>query len=93
MSEVMSWAEIEAAFDGEWVLIEDPETTRSHEIISGKVVFHSSDRAEAYRMLNELRPVHPAVMYVGATPTDMVFALCASSLTLWGVSFAFRCRP
>lgn len=75
MNEVMTWAEIEEAFDSEWVLIEDPETTRSHEIVRGMVVFHGSDRAEAYRMLNELRPLHPAVLYVGATPTDMVFAL------------------
>ena len=72
MNEVMIWAEIEEEFDGEWVLIEDPDATRCHEIIRGKVVFHSSDRAEAYRMLNELSPAHPAVMYVGATPTDMV---------------------
>ena len=27
MNQVMTWEEIEAAFDGEWVLIEDPETT------------------------------------------------------------------
>lgn len=75
MEETMTWAEIEEAFDGEWVLIEDPETTCSQEIISGKVIYHSSDRAEAYSKLNELRPVHPAVLYVGSTPTDMVFAL------------------
>ena len=75
MDKVMTWAEIEAAFDGEWVLIEDPETTFSQEIIKGKVVFHSRDREEAYWKLTELRPSHPAVLYVGNPPTDMVFAL------------------
>ncbi|MDE2780192.1 MAG: hypothetical protein OXI91_11030 [Chloroflexota bacterium] len=75
MDKMMTWAEIEEAFDGEWVLIEDPETTCSQEIISGRVIYHSSDRAEAYSKLNELRPVHPAVMYVGTTSADKVFAL------------------
>ena len=75
MKEVMTWAEIEEAFDGEWVLIEDPETTLFHEIIKGRVVFHSRDRAETYWKLTELRPDHPAVLYVGNAPTDMVFAL------------------
>ncbi len=75
MEEVMTWAEIEEAFDGEWVLIEDPVTTLSQEIIEGRVIYHSSDRSESYKKLNELSPVHPAIIFVGPPPTDTVFAL------------------
>ena len=75
MNEVMTWAEIEEAFDGEWVLIEDPKTTPVHEVIGGRVVFHSPERSEVYRKLTELLPIHPAVLYVGNPATDMVFAL------------------
>lgn len=75
MNEVMTWAEIEEAFDGEWVLIEDPETTISQDIIKGRVIFHSYFRAEAYKELNRTNPVHPAIIYVGEPPMDTVFAL------------------
>jgi hypothetical protein len=44
MDKVMSWAEIEATFDSEWVLIEDPELTPMLEIIRGKVVFMARTR-------------------------------------------------
>ena len=75
MDKVMSWSEIEETFNGEWVLIEDPEVTRSQEIIRGKVLFHSKGRAEIHAKVMELRPLHPAVMYVGDTPKDLAFAL------------------
>ncbi|MDE2842500.1 MAG: hypothetical protein OXN21_03860 [Chloroflexota bacterium] len=75
MSEVMTWAEIEAGFDGQWVLIEDPETTGAQEIINGKVIFHSQERQEVYSKLFELRPHHPAILYVGEAMRDKAFAL------------------
>ena len=75
MDKVMSWQEIEEAFDGEWVLIEDPETTELLEIIRGKVIFHSKERSDVHGKLLELRPIHSAVMYVGEPPKDLEFAL------------------
>ena len=75
MNEVMTWEEIEEAFDGEWVLIEDPELTRSLEIVGGKVVFHSAERKEVYKRMRELPELCHAVRYIGKLPQDMVFAL------------------
>ena len=75
MDTVMSWPEIEETFNGEWVLIEDPEVTRYQEIIRGKVLFHSKDRAELHAKAMELNPLHPAIMYVGEFPKDLEFAL------------------
>jgi len=75
MSKVMTWAEIEAEFDGEWVLIEDPELTSLLEVIGGKVVFHSTERKEVYQKMKELPELCHAVRYIGKLPEEMVFAL------------------
>lgn len=75
MDKVMSWPEIEETFNGEWVLIEDPEVTRYQEIIRGKVLFHSAERSAVHAKVRELNPLHPAIMYVGEPPPDLEFAL------------------
>ena len=74
-SSLMSWKEIEDAFDSEWVLIEDPELTNSQEIIKGKVVFHSKDRGAVHDKARELRPLHPAIIYIGGLPEGWEMAL------------------
>ena len=43
MSEAMSLAEIQARFESEWILVEDPETTEALEVTRGKVLWHSKD--------------------------------------------------
>ena len=75
MNEVMTWAEIEAAFDGEWVLIEEPETTPMIEIVRGKVVFHSKDRKEVNKKMKELDLRYFAVMFMGDPPKDLEYIL------------------
>lgn len=49
MTEIMRVAEIQAKFESEWVLIDDPETDESLEVKGGKVLWHSKDRDEVYR--------------------------------------------
>ena len=56
MSEVMSLGEIQTCFKSEWILLEDPDTTESLEVKSGKVLWHSKDRDELYSKARELRP-------------------------------------
>lgn len=75
MSEVMSMAEIQARFESEWILLEDPETTETLEVKSGKVLWHSKDRDEVYRKARELRPKHSAILYTGKLPEDMAVVL------------------
>ena len=75
MSEVLTWAEIEAAFDSEWVLIEDPEMTGSLAIIQGRVIFHSKSRAEIHETMMELPKLNHAVIFVGQPSVNVVFAL------------------
>ena len=75
MDTVMTWAEIEAAFHGEWVLIEDPELTSSPEILGGKVIFHSKSRAEIHEKVMELSRLNYAIIFVGQPDQNMVFAL------------------
>ena len=75
MNEVMTWEEIEAAFDSEWVLIEDPEMTGSLAIIQGRVIFHSKSRTEIHGKIMELPNLNHAVMFIGQPSVNVVFAL------------------
>ena len=74
-AEIMTYAEMEAAFDGEWVLIGEPELTPMNEVVRGAVHFHSENRDEVYReaMRRSLKRV--AILYIGARPTDVDFLL------------------
>jgi hypothetical protein len=46
---LMSYAEIEKRFDSEWVLLENPETTKMLKVKRGKLLWHSKDRDEVHR--------------------------------------------
>jgi len=77
MDTVMSWAEIEETFKGEWVLIEDPELSPVLKVIRGKVIFHSKDRAEISVKMAELTRVNHALKYIGGLPEGMEMILRA----------------
>lgn len=75
MDEVLTIAQIEAQFESEWVLIEDPQTNEALEVQSGKVRWHSRDRDEVYRKAVELRPRRFAMLYTGRMPRDTAIVL------------------
>jgi len=56
-------------------LVENPKVNKDLEVIRGKVVWHSKDRDEVYRKAIELRPKHPAFLFTGKIPKDMVIIL------------------
>ena len=74
-AEIMTYAEMEAAFDGEWVLIGEPELTPMNEVIRGTVHFHSISRDEVYREAMQRSLKRVAILYIGARPTDVDFLL------------------
>lgn len=49
MSDVLTIDEINKRYPEEWVLIGDPVTDDSLEVLSGTVLFHGKDRQEMYR--------------------------------------------
>lgn len=75
MDTIMSVAEIEAQFQSEWVLVENPETDENLEVQSGQVRYHSKDRDEVYRKAVELRPHRFAMLYTGTIPEDTAIVL------------------
>jgi hypothetical protein len=75
MTDMMTKAEIEAQFVGEWILVEDPETNAALEVLRGRVICHSKDRDEVYQAALARRPKHCAVLFTGTTPPDMVIVL------------------
>jgi len=75
MDDVLTLAEIEAQFEAEWILLEDPQTNKSLEVQGGKVRYHSKDRDEVYRKAVELRPKRFAMLYTGKIPKDTAIVL------------------
>jgi hypothetical protein len=65
MDELLTVSEIKSRYPGEWVLVENPVTDKSQEVLSGKVCYHSRDRDDFDRKALALRPRHTAVIYVG----------------------------
>ncbi len=45
----LTYAEMEARYDGEWVFVADPVQDDSLEVLSGTVIAHSPDRDEMHR--------------------------------------------
>lgn len=74
-AETMTYAEMEAAFDGEWVLIGEPELTPMNEVVRGAVHFHSTSRDEVYREAMRRSLNRTAILYIGTRPTDVDFLL------------------
>ncbi len=71
----MSVQEMEARFDGEWILVSEPETTDALEVIKGTVLHHSKDRDEVYRRAVESRPKRYAVLFTGKMPANTAIVL------------------
>ena len=93
MDEVLTLAQIEAQFQSEWVLLEEPQTNEALEVQSGKVCWHSKDREEVYRKVVEMHPKRFAILYTGKMPEDTAIVLCRSPSTRGraGLSFARSC--
>ena len=75
MDDILTITQIEAQFESEWVLVEDPQTNAALEVQSGKVRWHSQDRDEVYRKAVELRPRRFAMLYTGKMPKDTAIVL------------------
>jgi hypothetical protein len=75
MDQIMTIEQINAQFDSEWVLLEDPLQNDNLAVQGGKVLHHSKDRDEVYRKAVKLRPKRFAVLYTGTMPPDTAIVL------------------
>jgi len=68
--------EIERAYLNEWVLIDQPTTDETQNVLGGYVLFHSQDRLEVHARAMELPiPVNIAIWYIGEIPEDVLYLL------------------
>lgn len=70
MAALLSVQEIQVRYDGEWVLIGDPEVDAALIVQRGRVLWHSKNRDEVYRQARLLKPKHSAFLFVGRLPKD-----------------------
>ncbi len=48
MMEFLTRAEMETRFDGEWVIVADPELNENLDVLGGRIAYHSQSQAELY---------------------------------------------
>lgn len=65
MADVMTLEEIEAAYDGEWVVLADVESDPGPIFRRGRVVWHGKDHEEAWEKAQEIDAPQMAVLYAG----------------------------
>lgn len=75
MSQIMSFEEIKRNYDGEWVLISYTETDENFQVIKGKVVAHSTNKEDIYKVLESAKEQPLAIEYIGQIPEDLAFVL------------------
>jgi hypothetical protein len=77
VNEILTRAEMEAQFDGEWVLVADPELDKNLEVLKGLVVSHGQDPEEVYQAGIDLGVTRSASLYFGPIPEMSIL------LNLW----------
>jgi hypothetical protein len=68
MNEVLTRAEMEVQFEGEWVLVADPELDGNQDVQRGLVVYHGQDREAMYDQDAALKLERAAYLYLGPMP-------------------------
>ncbi len=72
MNEVLTRAEMETQFDGEWVIVADPEVDKNLEVLRGLVVSHGKDPEVVYQEAIDKQVCHWASLYFGPMPETSV---------------------
>ena len=71
----MTINEMEKQFEGEWILIGEPQTNDKLEVVEGTILHHSKDRDEVYRRAVALHPKRYAVLFTGKMPAGTAIVL------------------
>jgi hypothetical protein len=75
MNELLTFEQIQARYPAEWVLVGDPQTDNSLELLAGRVLWHSTRREEVDQKLLELRPERFALRFLGRMPENTALVL------------------
>lgn len=70
VGQMMTLDEMKQSFTGEWVLIGEPETTESLEVVRGILLWHSASRDEISEKLAASAVTHAAIWYFPAPRED-----------------------
>ncbi len=73
--ETLTMEEINARFDGEWVLLENPWSEPGQQVLGGTLLSHSASKDEVHAQARVLRPKRAAFLYIGRGDEDMEYLL------------------
>ena len=68
MNEVLTRAEMEAQFDGEWVIVADPEIDEDYLVQRGRIVYHGKDEEALCSHYKALGLQKTAYLHFGGGP-------------------------
>lgn len=69
--EIITIEQMRARYPSQWVLVGDPRTNELHEVLAGRVLWHSTNRSEIDSKDREFQPPVAAVIYLGGWPEGM----------------------
>jgi len=76
VDELLTIAEIESRFIDEWVLVQDPETNETLDVLGGRVRCHSRNRDDIDRKMMEINPPRRlAILFTGQIPDNAAVVL------------------
>ena len=76
MSEVLTMAEIERLYDGEWVLLADPEYSEDIvDLLNARVLAHDQSVRAVEEVALRLRPSSSEIIFIGEPSDDTVYLL------------------
>ena len=75
MAKVMTMDEIERKYDGEWVLIGDPEHDELWNVLRGELLWHSPDKDALMERANAGTPHSTAILFMGPVPDNVILLL------------------
>lgn len=72
---VLTMRQIRSRYKSEWVVVSEPETDRSLNVLRGRVLCHGTDRDKVYREMGRSKASHVAILYTGRLPKDVAIIL------------------
>jgi hypothetical protein len=75
MGEILTYDEMKTRYDGEWVLVQDPEVDEHLRVLRGKVISHHVERDAMYQDMGKLRPTHSATLCLRDRSRGNVYVL------------------
>ena len=71
----MKWKNIEKKYKKQWILLDAVKVDRNLNTVEGKIIAHSTDKEEIYKILLSKKPKKFSIEYTGKIPDDLAVVM------------------